>query len=422
MTGLRSIRMTGPAPDSVWIGLRQETSDLNLLIYLLAFLVLTIGNCELLVTAVNRVHSRPIREFFLRQLRHAHDLLIPLFPAWLLIGIGGIAPGVLFQDIEPAVTWSLLPFAVQLYFVCCGLGFIGFAMSVARYHLNQVPRQQIGFLSRVINIADELGAPPVANGPFRSMTRIPGNECFSIELNERVLELDRLPADLDGIRILHLTDLHFIGTIDLPYYERVLGHVALQKFDLAVFTGDLLDGLQFTDWIPKTLGKVEARIGRYAILGNHDWNLPTAQVRDAMTAAGWIDVASRCEVLSVGNAEIAIGGNETPWMGVAPSFADQPQSVFRLALSHSPDNINWARRERVDLMLSGHNHGGQVVLPGIGPVYSPSIYGCRFAGGLYWLDPTLLVVSRGVSGRHPLRIGCKPEISILELRQAGKRK
>ncbi len=390
---------------------------MSLLIYMAAFLVLTIGNCELLVTAVNRVHSLPIRECFLRQMRHAHDLLIPLFPLWLIIGLGGIAPGVLRREIDPAVTWSLLPLAVQIYFGMCLLGFLGFVAAVVRYQTHRALSQQRHVTSRVINIADELGQKPLGPGPFQSLTKFPGNECFLIELNERVLELDRLPAEFDGLRILHLTDLHFIGTIDLPYYLRVFGHLAQQKFDLAVFAGDLLDGMQFADWIPQTLGKVEARLGRYSILGNHDWNLPTPQIRDAVAAAGWVDVSSRYELLQVGSAEIAIGGNERPWMGVAPSFADLPPSVFRLALSHSPDNINWARQERVDLMLSGHNHGGQVVLPGIGPVYSPSVYGCRFAGGLYWLDPTLLVVSRGVSGRHPLRLGCLPEISILELRR-----
>lgn len=390
--------------------------DLSLLIYLVAFVVLTIGNCELLVTAVNRVHSRPIRESILRQMRHAHDLLIPLFPLWMLIVLGCITPGVLFNDIEPTVTWSLLPWPVQAYFAVCFVGFLGFVVGVARYHLLRVPTQQTQFTSRVINIADELGERPLGPGPFQSLTRFPGNECFHIELNERVLELNRLPPEFDGVRILHLTDLHFIGTIDLPYYQRVFSHLAQQKFDLAVFTGDLLDGAQFADWIPQTLGKIEARLGRYAILGNHDWNLPTAQIRDTVAAAGWIDVSSRYQLVPVGPAEIAIGGNELPWMGTAPNFADLPPSVFRLALSHSPDNINWARQERVDLMLSGHNHGGQVVLPGIGPVYSPSIYGCRFAGGLYWLDPTFMVVSRGVSGRHPLRISCLPEVSILELR------
>ena len=66
-------------------------------------------------------------------------------------------------------------------------------------------------------------------------------------------------------------------------------------------------------------------------------------------------------------------------------------------------------------MLAGHNHGGQVCLPLIGPVYSPSRYGCRFAAGAFYRDPTLLVVTRGLSGRHPLRWLCRPELTRIVL-------
>jgi predicted MPP superfamily phosphohydrolase len=111
-------------------------------------------------------------------------------------------------------------------------------------------------------------------------------------------------------------------------------------------------------------------------------------------------------------------------MGAHPDFgasqndaqADTIKRPFRLLLSHTPDCLNEARRQKVDLMLAGHNHGGQVVLPVIGPVYSPSLSGCRYSGGTFWAPPTLLQVSRGLSGRHPLRINCRPEITRLILR------
>ena len=103
-------------------------------------------------------------------------------------------------------------------------------------------------------------------------------------------------------------------------------------------------------------------------------------------------------------------------MGQHPDFGQTPAGAFRLLLSHTPDNVSWARHAQVDLMLSGHNHGGQVVLPLFGPVYSPSVYGCKYAAGTYWQPPTLLHVSRGISGRHPLRWRCRPELTRLTLR------
>jgi hypothetical protein len=105
-------------------------------------------------------------------------------------------------------------------------------------------------------------------------------------------------------------------------------------------------------------------------------------------------------------------------MGRQPDLGLVPPEAFRLLLSHTPDNITWARRHRVNLMLSGHNHGGQVRLPGFGPVYSPSQYGCHYASGVFWEQPTLLYVSRGISGKHPLRWNCLPELTRLVLRAA----
>jgi len=106
-------------------------------------------------------------------------------------------------------------------------------------------------------------------------------------------------------------------------------------------------------------------------------------------------------------------------MGRHPDFSAQPDDAFRILLSHTPDNLPWARKHAIDLMLSGHNHGGQVVLPVVGPVYSPSIHGVEYAGGVYDEPPTLLYVSRGISGRHPVRWRCRPELTKLVLK-SGK--
>ncbi|MCA9045221.1 MAG: metallophosphoesterase, partial [Planctomycetaceae bacterium] len=88
-----------------------------------------------------------------------------------------------------------------------------------------------------------------------------------------------------------------------------------------------------------------------------------------------------------------------------------------LLMSHTPDNFDFARQQSVDLMLAGHTHGGQVQLPLIGPVYSPSKYGCKYSSGTFFEAPTLMHVSRGLAGIHPLRWRCPPEITRLTLRR-----
>jgi predicted MPP superfamily phosphohydrolase len=384
------------------------------------WLVIAIGNAEILITAVNRVHSLPIHEKYLKELRHLHDLLIPLFPSWVLVVIGFFSPGVFFNPVPPAAIWEGLPLAVQIYFSVCFAGFLGFLFSTLRNLLHRTPTQQTAFSASVVDVEEALGKPPVGDGPFDFMTKVPLNECFTVEFNEREFTLNRLPPEWDGLRILHLTDLHFIGNIDLPFYEFVFDEITKFEFDMVCFTGDLLDGNEFAEWSPSTIGRLNAPLGKFFILGNHDWYLDTTSIRDVMIAQGWRDMAGSLQVLDTMGPPLAIGGDERPWMGRPPNFHAGPGEAFRLLLSHTPDNFSWARRVGVDLMLTGHNHGGQVVLPVIGPVYSPSLHGVRFAGGLFYSSPTLLYVSRGLGGRHPLRINARPEISILTLKSAKK--
>ena len=96
-------------------------------------------------------------------------------------------------------------------------------------------------------------------------------------------------------------------------------------------------------------------------------------------------------------------------------FVAWPAAAFRLCLSHTPDNINWARQRSVDLMLAGHVHGGQIRLPLIGSIFCPSRYSRRYDCGTFFEAPTVMHVSRGLAGQHPLRYGCRPEVTRLIL-------
>jgi Ca2+-transporting ATPase len=114
-----------------------------------------------------------------------------------------------------------------------------------------------------------------------------------------------------------------------------------------------------------------------------------------------------------GEAQPAASANPppqpTPTRGEGANF-------FRLLLSHTPDNIGWARRHDVDLMLSGHVHGGQVRVPILGSLFVPSRYSRKYDQGVFFESPTLLSVNRGISGREPLRINCYPEVTWLTLK------
>jgi predicted MPP superfamily phosphohydrolase len=159
-------------------------------------------------------------------------------------------------------------------------------------------------------------------------------------------------------------------------------------------------------------------VGKYFILGNHEKRLADVlPLRQALVNAGIADLGSRTEGLTINGVEILVAGNELPWFGEAPMM---PRSTprFRVLLSHSPDQLPLAKQQGFDLMLAGHNHGGQIRLPLIGALITPSLYGCRYAGGLYYEEPTLLHVSRGLGGVHPIRLNCPPELALLILKAA----
>ena len=187
--------------------------------------------------------------------------------------------------------------------------------------------------------------------------------------------------------------------------------------DIVAVTGDLADGLDYIRWIVPVLGRLRWKVAGLAILGNHDgWYAPD-RVRRRLRRLGMHVLGNGWERIEVRGEPLIAIGQESPWFHPAPDLSACPPGPFRLCLSHTPDNIRWARRAGVDLMLSGHVHGGQVRLPVIGSILVPSRYGRRYDCGVFDEGPTLLHVSRGLGGDHPLRFLCRPEATRLVLRR-----
>jgi len=208
------------------------------------------------------------------------------------------------------------------------------------------------------------------------------------------------------------------GKVGREFYDIVVDETNALNADLVVVTGDILEKESCLPWIASTLGRLHARHGKYFVLGNHERRLADVSLlRRSLGAAGLIDLGGRCQSKQVNGSAILLAGNERPWFGSLPNI---PQSAFRapdfrILLSHTPDQLPWAKSQCFDLMLAGHNHGGQIRLPYLGALIAPSIYGCRYAGGLYYEPPTLLHVSRGLGGIHLIRWNCPPELALLTL-------
>ncbi|HEX4414908.1 MAG TPA: metallophosphoesterase [Lacipirellulaceae bacterium] len=251
---------------------------------------------------------------------------------------------------------------------------------------------------------------------------LPGNQVLDIYLQEKELTIPRLAPAHDGLRIAHLTDLHISGRLTRAFFEHVVEEVNRANPDIVAITGDIVEGNKFLDWLPPTLGKLKSRYGCFYILGNHDRRATESRLKEALAAIGLIHVGNNWHQVTVNDAPLVVAGNELPWYKPAADLSNcsrrEADWATRLLLAHSPDQFAWAQANEIDLMMAGHLHGGQIRLPIVGAITSPSIFGVRYAAGVFQAGNTVMHVSRGVSALTPLRINCPPEIAILVLRAA----
>lgn len=251
--------------------------------------------------------------------------------------------------------------------------------------------------------------------------RIPGNQIYRCRIEKRELNLPGLHHDLQGISIAHLSDTHFNGRVCRDYFQKVIDQVNRLSADIVVLTGDIIDAEECWEWIQSVLARLRAPRGIYYVLGNHDRKIKdTDRLREALGAIGFQCVADRWRTIPVGESRIHLAGNELPWFGKA---IDQVRALpdnasdddLCVLLTHSPDQWSWARRLGFQLTLAGHTHGGQIRLPVVGPIISPSRHGVKYASGIFERDGQVMIVSRGISGEEPIRLNCLPEVGLITL-------
>jgi predicted MPP superfamily phosphohydrolase len=383
--------------------------------YLLAIISI-FGHWALSIWIVNRLHSTALPYRFVKaidKLWYAFLFLVPV----------GTLSWMFFRPDHPLLDWERIgPYATTYSGICIVAA--AYTIIVWTRYLTDLSTT-MRLLSNhdfVVDVANELGHSPAGTTISAAMAALPHNQVFQINVNEKTIALPRLPRELDGLTITHLSDLHFTGRITRDFYECVVSSVNELKSDIVAITGDIIDKPKCLPWLNEVLGKIHSKHGTMFILGNHDLRIRNEHaIRDAMTSNGHHDLGGRWQTVTINNWPIFFGGNELPWFPRATNMRECPNSVdnkrpFRILLSHSPDQIPWARQNDFDLMLAGHTHGGQIRFPGIGPVFAPSRYGVKYASGTFYEEPTLLHVSRGIAGCRLIRFNCRPELTQLILR------
>ena len=377
------------------------------------WLVACVGHTALMVYWLNWLYGFHLPQPLLRAARKLDAVLVLAGPVFWWFGLG------LNRGLGIELSWTtgsasiLASYAV----VCWIMGLVVAPLATLLLRMRRRAQALLSNHTATVNIAAELGYKPIGYGKLRHLARLPGNEVFTVDFAVRTMRLPQIPEAWDGLSILHLSDLHLCGTPDRRFYQRVMDHCRDWDPDLVAITGDIVDSNKHHRWVMPVLSRLRWRIAAFAILGNHDSWRDEGQIRRRLRSSGMRVLGNGWEQIDVRGHPMVVIGHEGPWFGPEPDLSSCTAEPFRLCLSHTPDNISWARQNRIDLMLAGHVHGGQVRLPLVGSVFVPSRYSRRFDCGTFELSPTLLHVSRGLAGQQPVRYNCRPEVTKIVLRK-----
>ena len=381
-------------------------------------LLALLGHAVLSVAAGNRVHATAMPHWVslcLSSLCMVCLVSVPVGLAWWFIHAG--------VDFLGDIHWREIPLPIVFYLgVCWAAAVLAVGGWAWRVLLRRPPAVLRSSRTRLVELAQDSAQLALEEHAHHFLVHLPGNEILKLDVTEWAIEVSRLARALDGLSIVHFSDFHFSGRVGKAYFQEVVRQSNQMEPDLVAITGDLVDRTRYIDWIPDTLGRLRARYGVYFVLGNHDLRVDTNRLCRVLEESGLVGLGGRWREIEIRGEPVVLAGNELPWLAPAADLAGCPKrsgdGALRIILSHSPDQLDWAQAQDADLLLAGHTHGGQIRFPLIGPIVSPSREGVKYASGVFYAPPTIMHVTRGLSGLFPVRLKCPPEMAYLVLRAA----
>lgn len=270
---------------------------------------------------------------------------------------------------------------------------------------------------------------PRAETPLRALTLNLGHaarsaliEPYMLTVEHHQILLPRLPKTFNGFRIIHLSDFHHSPFTSREQIQRAVETANRLEPDIVALTGDYIShDRRFAAPCAELLGRLKARSGVYAVLGNHDHWTDAALITDLFRAEGITVLINQGMRFQQGHEAFWLAGVDDTMVGLEDlplALAGARDDEMKLLLAHNPIVLRRAARAGVDLVLSGHTHGGQVTLRS-----EQSASGKprrRLLRGLGRQGQTQIYVTRGLGTVVlPIRYGCPPEVSLLELRCTG---
>jgi uncharacterized protein len=256
---------------------------------------------------------------------------------------------------------------------------------------------------------------------------------FGLEPNwlDRTFHRIRLPRrnlTSGGVRILQLSDFHASHVVPFALIDKAVDLGLAAKPDVICLTGDFVTDAQAFDEAEYTriLRRLSSAAPTFACLGNHDggiWSVKiggfedTSVVRGLLSAGNVSLLHNRSELLNVRGQSIRLAGVPDLWSrGIDGdrTFESARSGEPTVLLAHNPDTKDELADRPWDVMLSGHTHGGQVLVPLVGTRFVP-VRDKRFIAGLKQWNGRQVYVSRGVGSVGGVRVNCRPEVTVLDL-------
>ncbi len=246
----------------------------------------------------------------------------------------------------------------------------------------------------------------------------------SVRVFKKPMAFANLSDDLDGFRILHLSDLHLRHYTTLSDLEDVLLRSEKFKLDMILLTGDIADDLKLLPDALKMVDQMKTPYGTYASLGNHEHYRGITTARYLFKKSPVPLLVNNGDTIQVGNSSLFIGGIDDPVrMGaketrfyqqtIDKTLKQEHGSDFKLLMSHRPDALDYAAEIGINLTLAGHTHGGQMGIGGRSLL--ESTFPDRYLWGDYSIGESKLYTSSGMGHWFPFRLGCPTEAPIIEL-------
>ena len=240
---------------------------------------------------------------------------------------------------------------------------------------------------------------------------------------KRIL-IDNLPPDLEGLRILHLSDSHLRHYVTLDDLAEVLSDASRFVPDLVLVTGDIADDLQLLPEALSMIDNLNPALGTFASLGNHEYFRGVGAVRRIFDRSPIPLLVNRGVRVVVGSCALFIGGLDDPRFlavkddaffkrAVDRTLIDTSGEDFLILMSHRPDAFDYASETGINLTLAGHTHGGQI---GVAhrSLFEP-LWPHQYLWGHYRYGQNHLYTSSEVGHWLPFRLGCPPEAPVIEL-------